>query len=396
MATTQHIHRVPSSRSAQLSTLDFPRNPRLIEDTYEIENIHTSENAWLLFTRHTETNKHVVMKLLRPYEDARYRLKTVEARQRCQLEAIWWNRQFTQGVHIGLAPLGDFALEQRLISIGKTLEYPSKKMLYPLTDYALLMHELRKENRLDSLLREGNPFSRQNNISHQYYLRILARYMEYMHRFFVKTVLPLNREGGGLWGSVEQLRTKLEHNFSLVNPSVMTNEDPEYSKYYKTLKDTLNLLKEDLSWVFADSDYKRYFEQRRQKSYIRRCHGDLKARNIWIDPQRDDEPWKCVTVLDAVDFNSMYSNIDILSDFAMLVVDVEVRTKSSFLANRLVEEYLHFTGQEDEVSRSVLAYYLVEKAFIGGIVNIIYDSSPGLGQDFLEVAEKRLEDVKRK
>jgi len=336
------------------------------------------------------------MKILRPYEDARYSLKTVEARQRCQLEAIWWNRQFTQGVHIGLAPLGDFALDQRLIRIGKTLEYPSKKMLYSHVDYALLMHELRKANRLDHLLKEGQPFSGQNNISHQYYLRILARYMAYMHRSFVKTVSSLKGEGSGLWGSNEQLRTKLEHNFSLVNPSVMTNEDREYSKHYKMLKDTLNLLKEDLLRVFTDSAFKQCFEQRRQKGYIRRCHGDLKARNIWIDPQRDDEPWKCVTVLDAVDFNSMYSNIDILSDFAMLVVDVEVRTKSSFLANRFVEEYLHFTGQEDEVSRAVLAYYLVEKAFIGGIVNIIYDSSLSLGQAFLEVAEKRLEDVKRR
>jgi len=38
--------------------------------------------------------------------------------------------------------------------------------------------------------------------------------------------------------------------------------------------------------------------------------------------------------LDAIDFNPMYSYIDILSDFAMLVIDIQARTKSRELAKQ--------------------------------------------------------------
>lgn len=392
---TAHPYSIRSSRSVLLSAIEFPHYSASIQESYEIENLHQSENAWLLFTRHRETNKHVVMKILRPYKDSRYTLETIKDRQQCQLKAVRWNREFTQGVHIGLAPLCNLTPDQRIINIGKTIKYPTERMLDPKADYVLLMHELRKEQRLDHLLKEGNPLSHQNTISHQYYLRILAKYMEYMYSSLARVRLPLASDDGVLWGSADQLRKKLFHNFSLVDPSVMTNEDPNYAKYYRELRNTQRLLKDDLLWVFENTGYRRFFEQRRQKRHIRRCHGDLKARNIWIDTQKGVEPWQCVSVLDAVDFNPMYSNIDILSDFAMLVADIEVRTNSSRLADRLVEDYLRFTEQQDEVSRAVLTYYLVEKAFIGAIVNIIYDNLPALGQAFLQVTRERLEDLKR-
>src|SRR5205085_1000072 len=107
------------------------------------------------------------------------------------------------------------------------------------------------------------------------------------------------------------------------------------------------------------------------------------------------EPWKHVYLLDAVDFNEMYSNIDIVSDVAMLVIDIQTRTKSLELANLMIEEYLELTRQQDKLSRLVLSYYLVEKAIIGAAVSILYDRLPDIGLAFLEVAQMRLEDLKR-
>jgi aminoglycoside phosphotransferase family enzyme len=99
--------------------------------------------------------------------------------------------------------------------------------------------------------------------------------------------------------------------------------------------------------------------------------------------------------LDAVDFNPMYSYIDILSDFAMLVTDIHARTKSHELANSMIENYLELTNQQDKVSRSVLAYYLTEKAIIGAAVSILYDKVPDVGLAFLKTAEMRMIDLER-
>lgn len=53
----------------------------------------------------------------------------------------------------------------------------------------------------------------------------------------------------------------------------------------------------------------------------------------------------------------MYSYIDILSDFAMLVIDIHSRTKSCELADSMIENYLELTNQQDKASR--LVFYLM-------------------------------------
>jgi hypothetical protein len=119
----------------------------------------------------------------------------------------------------------------------------------------------------------------------------------------------------------------------------------------------------------------------------------LKAQHIWIASQDHwcgQEIWNNVSILDAADFNPSYTNIDVLSDLALLIIDIQARTRSSFLADLLAQNYLQYTDQQDEVSGAVLAYYLVEKAIVGAAISIVYDNLPELGLAFLEAAELRL------
>jgi len=383
------------------TTAMIPLDPLLAQDYYEIENIRQSENAWLLFTHHTSTNKRVVLKILRKYEDTRYKLGTLDERQLCQLEALRWNKIFTDGVYIGLARICDLDLQRKRIGVGKIVVEPDKKKLDPQSEYVLLMDELPKNRRLDFLLKEGNKSLNLygDKTYHQHHVQMLTRYMAYIHTnidIAKLTKLPIASSCVS-WGSVEQLREKLMHNFAFVNQSLMTNEDYQYDTYYTSLENVLHILESDLVQIITE--HEEYFNKRIQEHRIRRCHGDLKARNIWISPcnfMKDTEPWKHIKVLDAVDFNSVYSNIDILSDFAMLVVDVQARTKSSSLADTMIKDYLWLTKQQDRPSRLVLDYYLVEKAFVGAIVNIIYDNLPGLGLSFLDVSERRMKSLMRR
>ncbi len=348
---------------------------------YKITNIRISEPACILFAWHISSQDRVVLKMLFEYQDTRYDLATVDERQKCQLEALKWNRLFTPKIHIGLVHICSWDRSQELIEIDEILENPNIETLAPKTEYALLMRQLPNSRRLDNILTE------EANFRLQRYIQLLVKYVAYIHTKL--SVLSIPMEDAEKWGSFGQLQKKLLHNLEFLDQIMAMNYNDQYSSYY--------WLKDSLLQVFEQFRYQLYFDQRIKEGRIKRCHADLKAPNIWIAPLPlpdspnkywyDKEPWRFIYLLDAIDFNPMYGYIDILSDFAMLVTDIHARTKSGELADCMIEDYLELTKQRDEVSRLVLAYYLVEKAIIGAAVSILFDKVPDVGLDFLKTAD---------
>lgn len=354
---------------------------------YKIEGIRISEPACILFARHISSQDSVVLKILFKYQDTRYNLATVGERQKCQLEALKWNRLFTPKIHLGLAHICTWDKTQELIEIDEILENPDLETPAPNTEYALLMRQLPTSRRLDYILAE------EANLPLQRYIQLLVKYVAYNHTNLEALSIPM--EDAEKWGSFGQLQKKLSHNLEFLDQIMAMNNNDQYGSYYR--------LKNSLIQVFEQFRYQHYFDQRINEGRIKRCHADLKAPNIWIAPLPlpgspnkywyDKEPWRFIYLLDAIDFNPMYSYIDILSDFAMLVTDIHARTKSRELADCMIEHYLELTNQKDEVSRLVLAYFLVEKAIIGAAVSILYDNLPDVGLKFLKTAEMRLIDL---
>lgn len=372
-----------SSRVDSNTTVNSSYHPPL--GFYKIESRRVSEPACILFARHLISKETIVLKLLYEYQDSRYNLATVGDRQRCQLEALHWNRIFTPNIHIGLAHICRLDHDRKGIEIDEIIENPNSEPLTPKTEYALLMRQLPNSRRLDYIITE------ENSAQLRHYIHLLTKYVVHIHTNI--TALSITMGDAIRWGSFVQLQNKLEHNLEFLD-QIIAKSYAEYSTY--------SWLKDRLLQVFKQFEDLRYFEQRVRKGRIKRCHADLKAPNIWIDPLPDAQqksfydrkPWKeNIYLLDAIDFNPMYSYIDILSDFAMLVTDIHARTRSLELANLMLEEYLGLTNQQDTASRLVLAYYLVEKAIIGAAVSILYDNAPYVGLDFLKTAELRLIDL---
>jgi aminoglycoside phosphotransferase family enzyme len=351
---------------------------------YYIEDSRISNNALVLFTRDLLSShfKPIAMKLLCTYKDSRYNLATLKERQYCQLEALRKNRIFTTDVYIGLAPILKLELEQRWICIGQSVEYPNQDSLDSDTEYALLMHQLPESRRLDILLQEKDEFFL------YYYRHILTIQIAHIH---TNLISHISKEEIVYWGSYEQLYAKLLHNLALLDLIPTANANArDYSIRNSYM---LNWLKETLLKVFSQEQYRTYFEQRVRGHYIKHCHGDMKAANIWILPF-DAPAGRCeqyIKILDAIDFNPSYCTIDILSDFAMLAIDIQARTGSASLADETIEEYLTLTDQKDDISKSVLNYYLVEKAISIAAVSIIYDGQLQFGVNLLAVARMRLE-----
>jgi aminoglycoside phosphotransferase family enzyme len=353
---------------------------------YIIEDKRVSECALVLFARdELLADEYIVIKILSKYKDTRYDLSTIDRRQCCQLEALLRNRTFSPEVYIGLAPVIDLNLEYGYVNIGAVIEHPTEDLLEPGKEYALLMRRLPEDRRLDYLLDEKNTASLRS------YIRVLTEHIAYLHNHLSSP--EFSNEEGMQWGSYKQLYNKLQHNLELLDLVSTSGKFDEHGNAGCS-SENLKWLKKTLLQIFRHDHYRHYFEQRMRNGRIGLCHGDLKSLNIWIVPDCDsynDTPAQHVKILDAIDFNPAYCIIDILSDFAMLAIDAEIRTQSTSLANEMIDYYLTLTGQDDDISRQVLGYYLVEKAIVGAAVSIVYDDLPQLGQSFLKVATTRLQ-----
>lgn len=380
-----HVLKASSDRLALLSTDDLPPcNTTERPEYYEIHDIRRSENAMLLF------NNKYVFKILQPYEDLRYSLKSLSNRQASLLEGLRWNRVFTQNIHLGLAKYCKWMQDKTAIGIGTILINPTKDDLDPKAEYVLIMRKLPKKYRFDCLLNDTKDGKDDSLLNYE---ALLTRFIAHIH---TSPSFPVVSSGRDSWGSITQLRDKLVHNFETVEQPIVKEKSVLQTNQYRLLLATCSIIRETLLPVFWHPRYQNYFKERVEKRQIKRCHGDLKSRNIWIMPESHSysEFGEGVNVLDAVDFNPDYCNIDTLSDFAMLVADIYARTNSQETTSRMTADYLKQTNQDDEVSRFLLKYYLIEKAFVGAYVSILYDDSQKLGWSYLKATRKYLEEMK--
>jgi aminoglycoside phosphotransferase family enzyme len=343
-------------------------------DYYKIEHLRQTDTSWLMFIRHTVTNKRLVIKLLREYQDDRYSLKTILARQKCQLEALRWNRRFTPKVYFGLARLVDLKLDQKIVGIGEIISHPKQEILDEDVEYVLLMRQLPKSRRLDQLLKAKD---RRAVYEH---VRLVTAHIAEMHNRLLASPNPVENDAVPRWGSPEQLREKLEENLLFFDRILVEDRHGRYQAY--------SVLKESLLGVFTQARYAESFMQRLEERRIKRCHGDLKSTNIWITQyydRRTRRSRRSIKLIDVIDFNASFSNIDILSDFAMFVADIHARTQSEPLVKTMIDDYLDMTLQNNDVARLLLNYYIAEKAMVSAVINILYDSKPELGLSFLEL-----------
>jgi len=112
-------------------------------------------------------------------------------------------------------------------------------------------------------------------------------------------------------------------------------------------------------------------DRRGRQGFVRHCHGDLHLRNICLI---EGKP----TLFDAIEFSDRISHIDVLFDFAFLVMDLEhrgLRREANIVFNR----YLYRTGDLGDLSAFPL--YLALRAGIRAHVSAMAAATLEKGQN---------------
>ncbi|MFO7675763.1 MAG: AAA family ATPase [bacterium] len=109
------------------------------------------------------------------------------------------------------------------------------------------------------------------------------------------------------------------------------------------------------------------FRRRREQGFIRRCHGDLHSRNIFIGDR--------VHVFDCIEFNPRFSCSDTASEIAFLAMDLDWFGRRD-LAGFFVERYVARTG--DSGLLRLLDFYRCYRAYVRGKVTSFNLNDPGV------------------
>jgi len=152
------------------------------------------------------------------------------------------------------------------------------------------------------------------------------------------------------YGNNDAVYSPVEENFTQIKDHIDTT----------LYANTLNALQK---WNVAEfKKLESLFKQRKAKGFVRECHGDMHMRNlVWLDGGP--------MAFDCIEFSPQLRWIDVISEIAFLVMDLQVR-KQNQLANRFLNTYIEITG--DYFGLSVLPFYLCYRALVRAKVDSLF------------------------
>lgn len=242
--------------------------------------------------------------------------RTLESRRHFCEEELRLNARLAPGVYLGVITIGGTADAPRVDGAGDPLEY------------AVKMREFPQEALFSRMIGGGSLAGR--------HIDALAARVASFHGSI--DVAPSN----GRFGIPAGIgRLALENVNGAQPPGVEASEAASLDAIRRWTEREYS----------ARSDG---MERRLREGFIRECHGDLHMGNIALV---DD----VVTVFDGIEFNAEMRWIDVLSEVAFTVMDLQDRSRSD-LAFRFLNAYLEATG--DYAGMSLFRFYLAYRAVV--------------------------------
>jgi aminoglycoside phosphotransferase family enzyme/adenylate kinase family enzyme len=151
------------------------------------------------------------------------------------------------------------------------------------------------------------------------------------------------------FGTIEAVTQPVSENFQQIRQQI---QDPDMLLQLDSIE----------KWSAAASKrLEPEIRKRKQEGYIRECHGDLHLGNIILLHEQ-------VIPFDCLEFNENLRWIDVLSEIAFLIMDLDDHQRPD-LSRRLLNKYLEYTGDYSHLA--VLQYYMVYRAMVRAKVNAL-------------------------
>ncbi len=256
-----------------------------------------------------------------------------------------------------LAPV----LYEKVLTVTGTIDDPQIDGTADVVEYMIQMQRFEQHNELDHLLDAGS--LKQEHIDE------LATVIANFHR-----VIPA-AQGNEHYVQPASVRHAVQENFDQIQP-LLQHIPAAVQADIKALENWTQKQFQLLAPFLA---------QRLHAGFIRECHGDMHLGNITRVKDK-------ITIFDGIEFNNEFRWIDVISDLAFLLMDLQYHGKSDY-AFRLLNHYLEATG--DYQGLQVLAYYQVYRAMVRAKVSALRLSQmPGDSDEYEQQKSSITEHVK--
>ena len=255
---------------------------------------------------------------------------TLEKRRHYCKAELKLNKKLAPEIYLDVVPITGDESNARMDGEGEAIEYAVKMLEFP------------QDHQLDKVLAAGKL-----TLKH---MRLLANRVATFHQ---NTELINNSD----YGSPETIYAVAKENFTQILEHIQSSL--EKSLLQEQAKLDIEALH---AWTRQSySDLKLTFQKRKDSGYIRACHGDMHLRNMAI--LHDD-----IVIFDCIEFNDSLRFIDVMSEIAFVVMDLQFRGLTGY-AMYFLNQYLSITG--DYSGLKLLKYYLTYRAIVRAKVDIL-------------------------
>ena len=273
--------------------------------------------SWVLLTG------DFAYKIKKPVDFGFLDFSTLDKRRFCCQEEVRLNRRFAEQLYLGVVPITGSAAQPRMGGSGTAIEY------------AVKMRQFDNDQLLDRIATRGGLDA-----------ALVDEMAEVIGGFHERTA---RAAPASAWGDPDDIHRWFQENIDHIRPLLDAGGSARQLQ-------RLEAWGKDEWRRRADS-----MRRRRQRGFVRECHGDLHLGNLVRIEGR-------VTLFDCIEFNPYLRWIDVISEVAFLYMDLLHRGLGQ-LAHRFLNRYLQHTG--DYQGLAVLRYYLVYRALVRAKVAIL-------------------------
>lgn len=305
--------------------IDALQNPSLFDHPVTQFEMIETHISWVLLTG------PYAYKIKKPVNFGFLDFSTLERRKHFCKEELRLNRR--------LAP----QLYLEVVTIHGTEQSPRLTGEDPAIEYAVKMRQFPQQAQLDRLLATDGLSTEQ--------IDRLAQTVAGFHAEIA--VVPAE----STFGDLSHVTEPVLENFSQIRQCMDHSE-------INPLLDRIEQWTQGQLLALRDA-----FTERKLNGFIRECHGDMHLRNMAL---LDGE----IVIFDCIEFNKNFYLIDVMSEIAFVVMDLEDRQQTA-LARRFLNAYLQISG--DYLGLRVLGFYKVYRAMVRAKVDALRTSQEQAG-----------------
>jgi aminoglycoside phosphotransferase family enzyme/gluconate kinase len=285
-------------------------------ETHDIRLVET-HCAWVVLTG------GFVYKIKKPVDFGFLDFSTLQKRQHFCEEEVRLNRRFAPDIYLDVVTITGTAAHPELSGQGEVLEYAVRMRQFPDN---VLLSDLSASNRLQT-----------------WHIDQLVLCIAKFHE------QAGCAQAADRFGDPPDIQHWVRENYQHIRPLLRTVDD--HARLEKVR-------------LWSEDEYRQLaplLGRRKSDGAVRECHGDLHLGNITLIDGR-------VTPFDCIEFNPQLRWIDVISEVAFLLMDLDGCGRSGF-GWRFLNGYLQYGG--DYTGLRVLRYYLVYRAMVRAKVAVL-------------------------